>query len=117
MTLLAYAAASRTRYPPRIPDDYKEANRIGGSALILRLTTVKGNKYDKILHLGYALILTKLQNRLVSATTYKKWGPVHPRAESLPSGRFDLRSEPGFGTTVTAEIALPTNKEDADHAG
>ena len=88
----------------------------GDSALILRLTTVESNKYDKILHLGYALILTKLQNRIVSVTTDKKWGPVHPRAEALPSGRFELRNEPGFGTMVTAEFDLPSNREGPDRA-
>jgi glucose-6-phosphate-specific signal transduction histidine kinase len=66
--LLVYPAASRARYPQRRPDDYKEAYRIGGSALILRLTTVEGSKYSKILHLGYAKCLLKAQNGVVSVT-------------------------------------------------
>jgi PAS domain S-box-containing protein len=36
---------------------------------------------------------------------------------SLLGGRFDLQSEPGSGTTVTAEVDLPTKREDPDHAG
>ena len=36
---------------------------------------------------------------------------------SLLGGRFDLHSEPGSGTTVTAEVELPVTREDADHAG
>jgi len=35
---------------------------------------------------------------------------------SLLGGRFELHSEPGSGTTVTAEVELRTNREDADHA-
>jgi PAS domain S-box-containing protein len=36
---------------------------------------------------------------------------------SLLGGRFELQSEPGSGTTVTAEVDLPTKREDPDHAG
>jgi PAS domain S-box-containing protein len=36
---------------------------------------------------------------------------------SLLGGRFELQSEPGSGTTVTAEVDLPTKREDTDHAG
>jgi PAS domain S-box-containing protein len=36
---------------------------------------------------------------------------------SLLGGRFELQSEPGSGTTVTAEVELPTKREDPDHAG
>jgi PAS domain S-box-containing protein len=36
---------------------------------------------------------------------------------SLLGGRFELQSEPGFGTTVKAEVDLPTKREDPDHAG
>jgi signal transduction histidine kinase len=36
---------------------------------------------------------------------------------SLLGGRFELQSEPGSGTTVTAEVDLPTIKEDSDDAG
>jgi two-component system, NarL family, sensor kinase len=36
---------------------------------------------------------------------------------SLPSGRFELKSKPGFETTVTAEVDLPMKGEDPDHAG
>jgi PAS domain S-box-containing protein len=35
---------------------------------------------------------------------------------SLLGGRFEAHSEPGSGTTVTAEVELPTNREDSDHA-
>src|SRR5829696_8778442 len=35
---------------------------------------------------------------------------------SLLGGKFELHSEPGSGTTVTAEVELQTNREDADHA-
>ncbi len=35
---------------------------------------------------------------------------------SLLGGKFELHSEPGSGTTVTAEIELPAIREDADHA-
>ena len=35
---------------------------------------------------------------------------------SLLGGRFELHSEPGSGTTVTAEVELPVTREDADHA-
>src|SRR5215212_7876675 len=34
---------------------------------------------------------------------------------SLLGGKFELHSEPGSGTTVTAEVELQTNREDADH--
>jgi signal transduction histidine kinase len=36
---------------------------------------------------------------------------------SLLGGRFELQSEPGSGTTVTAEVEVPTNREDSDDAG
>jgi signal transduction histidine kinase len=36
---------------------------------------------------------------------------------SLLGGRFELRSEPGSGTTVTAEVELPQIREDYNHAG
>jgi signal transduction histidine kinase len=36
---------------------------------------------------------------------------------SLLGGRFELQSEPGSGTTVKAEVDLPTRREDPDHAG
>ena len=36
---------------------------------------------------------------------------------SLLGGRFEAHSEPGSGTMVTAEVELPTNREDSDHAG
>jgi PAS domain S-box-containing protein len=36
---------------------------------------------------------------------------------SLLGGRFELQSEPGSGTTVTAEVEVPTKREDPDHAG
>jgi signal transduction histidine kinase len=36
---------------------------------------------------------------------------------SLLDGRFRLMSEPGSGTTVKAEVDLPTKMEDPDHAG
>jgi len=36
---------------------------------------------------------------------------------SVLGGRFELKREPGSGTTVTAEVDLPTNREDPDHAG
>jgi PAS domain S-box-containing protein len=36
---------------------------------------------------------------------------------SLLGGRFEAYSEPGSGTTVTAEVELPTNREDSDDAG
>jgi PAS domain S-box-containing protein len=36
---------------------------------------------------------------------------------SLLGGRFELQSEPGSGTTVTAEVELPTEREDPDNAG
>ena len=36
---------------------------------------------------------------------------------SLLGGRFEAQSEPGFGTMVTAEVELPTNREESDHAG
>jgi|SRR5215208_1947200 len=36
---------------------------------------------------------------------------------SLLGGRFELQSEPGFGTKVTAEVDLPTKRKGADHAG
>jgi PAS domain S-box-containing protein len=36
---------------------------------------------------------------------------------SLLGGRFDLKSESGSGTTVTAEVDLPTKREDPDNAG
>jgi PAS domain S-box-containing protein len=36
---------------------------------------------------------------------------------SLLGGRFEAHSEPGSGTTVSAEVELPTNREDSDHAG
>ena len=36
---------------------------------------------------------------------------------SLLGGRFEFQSEPGSGTTVKAEVDLPTKKEDPDHAG
>jgi PAS domain S-box-containing protein len=35
---------------------------------------------------------------------------------SLLGGRFEAHSELGSGTTVTAEVELPTNREDSDHA-
>jgi len=35
---------------------------------------------------------------------------------SLLGGKFELHSEPGYGTTVTAEVEVPTKGEDADHA-
>jgi PAS domain S-box-containing protein len=36
---------------------------------------------------------------------------------SLLGGRFEAQSEPGSGTMVTAEVELPTNREESDHAG
>ncbi|HKH58466.1 MAG TPA: PAS domain S-box protein [Rubrobacter sp.] len=36
---------------------------------------------------------------------------------SLLGGRFELQSEPGSSTTVTAEVNLPTKREDPHHAG
>jgi PAS domain S-box-containing protein len=36
---------------------------------------------------------------------------------SLLGGKFELQSEPGSGTTVTAEVEVPTNREDSDDAG
>jgi signal transduction histidine kinase len=36
---------------------------------------------------------------------------------SLLGGRFEFQSEPGSGTTVTAEVDLPTKGEYPDHAG
>jgi signal transduction histidine kinase len=36
---------------------------------------------------------------------------------SLLGGRFELQSEPGSGTTVTAEVEVPTKREDPDNAG
>jgi len=36
---------------------------------------------------------------------------------SLLGGRFELQSEPGSGTTVTAEVDLPMKRENPDHAG
>jgi PAS domain S-box-containing protein len=36
---------------------------------------------------------------------------------SLLGGRFELQSEPGSGTTVTAEVEFPTKREDPDNAG
>jgi PAS domain S-box-containing protein len=36
---------------------------------------------------------------------------------SLLGGRFELQSEPGSGTTVTAEVELPTKREDPYNAG
>src|SRR5215204_6288501 len=36
---------------------------------------------------------------------------------SLLGGRFEAYGEPGSGTTITAEVELPTNREDSDHAG
>jgi signal transduction histidine kinase len=36
---------------------------------------------------------------------------------SLLGGSFRLHSEPGSGTTVTAEVELPTKREDSSHAG
>src|SRR5215207_4109186 len=36
---------------------------------------------------------------------------------SLLGGRFELQSEPGSGTTVTAEVEVATNREDSDDAG
>jgi signal transduction histidine kinase len=36
---------------------------------------------------------------------------------SLLGWRFELQSEPGSGTTVTAEVDLPTKREDPHHAG
>ena len=36
---------------------------------------------------------------------------------SLLGERFELQSEPGSGTTVTAEVEVPTNREDSDDAG
>src|SRR5919112_1179619 len=41
---------------------------------------------------------------------------MRERLSSL-GGRFELTSEPGSGTTVTAEVDLPTKREDPDHAG
>jgi hypothetical protein len=49
--------------------------------------------------------------------TGKKWEPVHPRGGALPSGKFELKSEPGSDTMVTAEVEVPTNREDSDDAG
>jgi glucose-6-phosphate-specific signal transduction histidine kinase len=40
-----------------------------------------------------------------------------PERLSLLGGRFELQSEPGFGTKVTAEVDLPTKWKGADHAG
>src|SRR5829696_2966304 len=36
---------------------------------------------------------------------------------SLLGGRFEPQSEPGSGTTVTAEVEFPTKREDPDNAG
>ena len=36
---------------------------------------------------------------------------------SLLGGRFEIHSEPGTGTVVTAEVQLPDTGEDADHGG
>ena len=36
---------------------------------------------------------------------------------SLLGGKFELMSEPGAGTTLKAEIELPAQREDSDHAG
>jgi signal transduction histidine kinase len=36
---------------------------------------------------------------------------------SLLGERFELQSEPGAGTMVTAEVGLPEIREDYDHAG
>jgi signal transduction histidine kinase len=36
---------------------------------------------------------------------------------SLLGGRFELQSELGAGTMVTAEVELPEIREDYDHAG
>jgi PAS domain S-box-containing protein len=36
---------------------------------------------------------------------------------SLLGGRFELQCEPGSGTTVTAEVEVPMNREDSDDAG
>jgi signal transduction histidine kinase len=36
---------------------------------------------------------------------------------SLLGGTFEAQSEPGSGTMVTAEVELPTNREESDHAG
>jgi signal transduction histidine kinase len=36
---------------------------------------------------------------------------------SLLGGRFELQSERESGTTVTAEVDLPTKREDPHHAG
>src|ERR687897_172940 len=47
---------------------------------------------------------------MVGAMTGKKWEPIHPRGETLPSGRFDLRGEPRSGRTVTAEVDPPTKR-------
>jgi len=36
---------------------------------------------------------------------------------SLLGGRFELLSKPGAGTTLKAEVELPAQREDYDHAG
>jgi signal transduction histidine kinase len=36
---------------------------------------------------------------------------------ALLGGRFELMSEPGTGTTLKAEVELPTKREDSGHEG